>query len=395
MNDIYQKIDKICEFNSNKVLEVFRKNKVSEVHFNTTTGYGYNDIGRDIIEMVYADLFKCEDALVRCNIISGTHALSLTLFGILRNNDVMLSVTGKPYDTLEEVIGIKENPSSLISYGVKYKEINLKDNDFDYDKIIDYLNNNKVKVLYIQRSCGYTNRDSISIIKIEKLFKEIRKVTKETIIIVDNCYCEFVTTMEPSEVGADIVVGSLIKNLGGTIATNGGYIVGKKDLINLISQKLTAPGIGKEIGPSLGQNRHILQGLVMAPRVVADALKVAILTSKLLQDKGYLVSPKYDEERVDIIQKIIFNDKDKLIKYCQSIQKYSLIDSYVVPEETNMPGYTNKIIMASGSFTMGSSIELSCDGPIREPYIAYQQGSITYEYGKIAITNSINELDIN
>ena len=393
MNNKFLEIENICLYNSNKVLEAFRKNKVSEVHFNTTTGYGYNDIGRDTIEKVYADIFKAEDALVRSNIISGTHAITLSLFGILRPGNIMLSITGRPYDTLDEVIGLRENASSLISYGVKYADIDLIDNDFDYNGIKNYLLNNKVKVVYVQRSTGYANRSAISISKLENLIKYVRKIDSDVIIMVDNCYCEFVTKKEPIEVGADIAIGSLIKNLGASIVTNGGYIVGKSKYISLIAERLTVPGQGKETGPSLGQNRYLLQGLALAPSVVAASLKVAVLTSKLMEEKGYLVEPKFNDERVDIVQKIIFNDRDKMVKYCKLIQKYSLIDSFAIPEETDMPGYSDKIIMASGSFTMGSSIELSCDGPIRPPYIAYQQGSITYEYGKIAIENIVNELN--
>lgn len=388
-------IDDIVFFNSKKVLEAFQKENVSEYHFNSTTGYGYNDIGRDVIERVYSDIFKSEDALVRGQFISGTHALTVSLFGLLRPNDIMLCISGTPYDTLHEVIGIKENPSSLKSFNVKYEEIDLKDNDFDYEKIIDRVSKNDLKMVYIQRSKGYSTRKSISIEKLENIIKEIRKVNKDVIIMVDNCYCEFVTTKEPIEVGADICVGSLIKNLGGGIAPNGAYVVGKSNLISLISERLTAPGEGKEVGPSLNMNKPLLQGLFFAPSVVGSALKTATLTSYVLEKLGYNVEPKYNEERVDIVQNIIFNNPEDLIKYTQGIQMGSPIDSNVTAEPSDMPGYDDKVIMASGAFTQGSSIELSCDGPIRPPYIAYQQGSLTYEYGKLGLLKAISKLKNN
>lgn len=387
------KIDDIVFFNSMKVISAFQKENVSEYHFNSTTGYGYNDAGRDVIEKVYSDIFKSEDALVRSQFISGTHALTVSLFGILRPNDIMLSISGSPYDTLHEVIGIKDNPSSLKSFGIKYEQIDLKDNDFDCEKIIDRISHNDVKMVYIQRSKGYSTRKSISIEKLENIIKEIRKVNDKVIIMVDNCYCEFVTTKEPIEVGADICAGSLIKNLGGGIAPNGAYVVGRSDLINLIGERLTAPGEGKEVGPTLNMNKPLLQGLFSAPSVVGASLKTAILTSYVLENKGYQVEPKYNEERVDIVQNIIFNDKEKLIKYCQGIQMGSPIDSNAIPMPSDMPGYDDQVIMAAGAFTQGSSIELSCDGPLRAPYIAYQQGSLTYEYGKVGLAKAIEMLE--
>ena len=388
-----EKVDELILKNSIKVMDAFKKNEVSEYHFNSTTGYGYNDIGRDVIESVYADIFKSEDALVRSQFISGTHALTVSLFGLLRPNDIMLSIAGLPYDTLHEVIGISENNSSLKSFGVKYEQIDLVNDDFDTDKIISRVKKNDIKVIYIQRSKGYSTRKSLSISKIENIINEIRKVNSKAIIMIDNCYCEFVTEKEPIEVGADICVGSLIKNLGGGIAPNGAYVVGKADLINLIAERLTAPGEGKEVGPSLNMNKPILQGLFMAPSVVGSALKTAILTSYVLEKKGYLVEPKYNEERVDIVQNIIFNDKDKLIKYCQGIQMGSPIDSNAIPQASDMPGYEDKVIMAAGAFTQGSSIELSCDGPIRSPYIAYQQGGLTYEYGKLGLASALERME--
>lgn len=388
-----QEIDNTCTYNSFKVLKAFQNNKVSEVHFNETTGYGYNDIGRETIENIYKEIFKSEDALVRGQFISGSHALTVALFAILRPNDTLLSITGKPYDTLDEVIGIEENKSSLKSFNINYEQIDLINDDFDYDKIKEAITNKKIKLIEIQRSKGYSTRKSITLDKVEKVIKLIKEIDNNIIIMIDNCYCEFVDKKEPTEVGADIVVGSLIKNLGGGIAPNGAYIVGKKDLIELCAERLTLPGEGKEVGPTLGINKQFLQGLYLAPRVVSNALKTAVLTSKILETKGYKVEPKYNDKRADIVQNIIFEDENKLIKYCQGIQKASAVDSYVVPTPWEMPGYKDKVIMAAGAFTQGSSIELSCDGPIRPPYIAYQQGSLTYEYGKIAIALAVESLE--
>ena len=382
-------IDEIVLKNSIKVLNAFQKEGVSDYHFNSTTGYGYNDIGRDTIERVYSDIFKSEDALVRSQFISGTHALTVSLFGLLRPDDIMLSISGTPYDTLHEVIGIKENASSLKSFNVKYEQIDLIDNDFDYESIINRVSKNDIKMVYIQRSKGYSTRKSIDIEKVKNVIEEIRKVNKDAIVMIDNCYCEFVTEKEPIEVGADVCAGSLIKNLGGGLAPNGGYVVGRSDLINLIADRLTAPGEGKEVGPTLNMNKYILQGLFNAPSVVGSALKTAILTSYVLEKKGYLVEPKYNEKRVDIVQNVVFNDREKLIKYCQGIQMGSPIDSNAIPEASDMPGYDDKVIMAAGAFTQGSSIELSCDGPLRSPYIAYQQGGLTYEYGKLGLAKAI------
>lgn len=392
LTDIYKQIDEVEFINSKKVLDAFKKNNLSEIHFNTTTGYGYGDIGRDVIESIYADIFKSEDALVRSQFISGSHALTVCLFGLLRPGDLMLSITGTPYDTLHEVIGIKENSSSLKSFGIKYDEIDLLDNDFDYDKIGNYIKENKVKLIEIQRSRGYSNRESITIDKLEKVIKFIKNIDNNIIIMIDNCYCEFVTTKEPIEVGADIAVGSLIKNLGAGIAPNGGYIVGKKDLIHLCSERLNLPGEAKEVGPSLNQNKSILQGLFMAPSVVASALKISILTSYTIEKLGYEVSPKYSDNHADIVVAITFNNKEDLIKYTQGIQAASPVDSNAVPEPWDMPGYDDQVIMAAGSFTQGSSIELSCDGPIREPFIAYQQGGLTYNYGKLGVIEALKRL---
>ena len=388
----YKKVDNICMINSIKVLEAFQEYKISEVHFGSTTGYGYGDIGRDTIEKVFAKVFGAEDCIVRSQFISGTHALTVALFAFLRPGDIMLSINGKPYDTLDEVIGIKENSSSLKSFGIKYEQIDLLNDDFNYEQIEKVLKSKKIKLIEIQRSKGYDLRKSISLEKVEKVIKIIKNIDKDVIIMIDNCYCEFVNTIEPLQIGADIIVGSLIKNLGGGIAPNGAYIEGKKELVDLAGQRLTVPGEGKQVGPTLGINKSFLQGLFMAPSVVASSLKTAILTSYLLQKMGYDVEPKYDDKRSDIVQTIIFRDKNKLIKFCQGIQMGSPIDSNSIPEPWDMPGYSDKIIMASGSFTQGSSIELSCDAPIREPYVAFMQGGLTYEYGKIGVIKAIQNI---
>ena len=389
---IYQKIDEIEYINSQKVINAFKENNVTEDCFNMTTGYGYNDLGRDTIEHIYTTIFKSEDSLVRSQFISGTHAISTALFACLRPNDIMLSITGKPYDTLDEVIGIKENDSSLKSFGIIYKQIDLIDNDFDYNKIKETITKENIKLIEIQRSKGYSTRKSITIDKLESIISFIKEIDKDIIIMIDNCYCEFVNDREPVEVGADIVVGSLIKNLGAGMVSNGAYITGKKDLIKLCAERLNVAGEGKEVGPSLGMNKQFLLGLYMAPSVVCSSIKTAILTSYLLENIGYEVEPKYNEKRADIVQNIIFHDQEELIKYCQSIQASSPIDANVLPIPWDMPGYSDQVIMAAGTFTQGSSIELSCDGPIREPYIAYQQGSLTYQYGRIAVINAIEKL---
>lgn len=386
----FKKIDEIKRFNSEKVLRAFIDNQVTEACFNSTTGYGYNDYGREVIEKVYADIFKTEDALVRVQFVSGTHALSTTLFALLRPNDTFLSISGLPYDTLHEVIGIVDNPSSLKSYNINFEKIDLVDNDFDYEKIEQALRSKKYKLIEIQRSKGYSTRKSLAISKLEKVISFIRNIDKDVIIMVDNCYCEFVNTVEPTEVGADIVVGSLIKNLGGGIAPNGAYVVGRKDLVSLVGERLTAPGEGKDVGPTLGINRSFLQGLFMAPEVVASSLKTAVLTSKVMEKLGYNVEPKYDEERVDIVQNIVFGNPDDMIRYCQGIQLASPIDSNALPIPWDMPGYKDQVIMAAGAFTQGSSIELSCDAPVRTPYIAYQQGGLTYEYGRLGVIKAVS-----
>lgn len=391
IKDKLDEVDKISFFNSMKVLNAFHHHKISSSHFEGTTGYGYDDLGRDTIEKVYADIFKCEDALVRSQFISGTHALTTALFAMLRPGDVMLSISGKPYDTLDKVIGIVPNDSSLVSHGVKYEQVDLINGEFDKNEIIKALLKKRVKLVTIQRSKGYSTRASLSISKVEKIIQDIRRVDKEVIIMIDNCYCEFVDYKEPTEVGADLVVGSLIKNLGGGIASNGAYICGKKKLVELCAERLNVPGQGKEVGPSLSNNKMLLQGLYMAPSVVASSLKTAILMSYVMEKLGYAVEPRYCDKRVDIVQNIIFKNKYKLIDFCKVIQASSAIDSFVEPTPSDMPGYSDQVIMASGSFTQGSSIELSCDGPLRDPYIAYMQGSLTYDYGKLAVINVVNK----
>lgn len=392
LDPIFKEVEEIEECNSLKVLSAFQKYNLSEMHFNGTTGYGYGDIGRDTIESIFADIFKAEDSLVRTQFISGTHAISTLLFGILRPNDTLISISGKPYDTLDEVIGIVENKSSLQSYGVKYEQIELVNDDFDYKAIEERVKKGNIKLIEIQRSRGYSTRKTIDLEKVEKVIKLIKDIDRNIIVMIDNCYCEFVTKKEPIEVGADVVVGSLIKNLGGGIAPNGGYIAGRKDIVELAAERLTAPGLGKEVGPSLGINKQILQGLFFAPQVVASSLKTAIFASRMLEELGYNVEPKFNDKRADIVQTIEFNDREKLIKFCQGIQAASPVDSNSVPMPWDMPGYTDQVIMAAGAFTQGSSIELSCDGPIRPPYTAFLQGGLTYGYGKLGILKAISRL---
>ena len=393
----FKKLDKLCEKNSKKVLEAFQECDLQEAHMNSSTGYGIDEPGRNKIEEIYAKVFKAEDAIVRTQLISGTHALTVTLFGLLRPGDTMISISGEPYDTLQTVIGIssEESNSSLKAFGVKYEQIELINNEFDAEKIKERLAKKDVKLVEIQKSRGYSTRESINIEKIEKIIKEIRKVNDEVIIMVDNCYGEFVEEKEPIEAGADIAVGSLMKNLGAGIATSGAYIVGKKDLVELCAERLTSPGIGKEIGPSLNQNSLLLKGLFFAPSVVRSSVKTAIFASKMLEKLGYNVEQKSDAKRADIVQTLILGTEEKLIKFCQGIQKGSPIDSNVLPYPGDMGGYEDKVIMAAGTFTQGSTIELSCDGPIREPYIAYMQGGLTYEYGKLGILKAIEFMENN
>lgn len=390
----FKKVDAICEKNSQKVLEAFQESRLQEAHLNSSTGYGIDEPGRNKIEEIYSRIFKAEDSLVRAQLISGTHALAITLSALLRPGDTMLSITGEPYDTLQTVIGIgkETSKSSLKAFNISYEQIDLVEDDFDIPKIQERLKKQDIKLVEIQRSRGYSTRKSLTIEKIEKVICAIREVNQEVIVMVDNCYGEFVQDREPIEVGADIAVGSLMKNLGAGIANTGAYIVGKEELIALCAERLTSPGIGKEIGPSLNQNPFFIKGLFFAPSVVASSVKTAIFASAMLEKLGYLVEPKFEEERADIVQTIHLGNEEDLVKFCQGIQMGSPIDSDVIPYPGDMGGYEDKVIMAAGTFTQGSTIELSCDGPIREPYIAYLQGGLTYEYGKWGILKAIEQM---
>ena len=391
---IFEKIDKIKEINSLKVLSAFQKCGLAEMHLHSSTGYGIDEAGRNKIEEIYAEIMKTEDALVRAQLISGTHALAVALFGLLRPGDTMISISGEPYDTLQTIIGInkEQSQSSLKEFGIKYEQIDLVNNDFNVDKIKTRVAKKDIKLIEIQKSKGYSTRNSLTIKQIENIIREIRKVNNEVIIMVDNCYGEFVEEKEPTEVGADIIVGSLMKNLGAGIATSGAYIAGKRKLVELCAERLTSPGVGKEIGPSLNQNTAFIKGLFFAPSVVASSVKTAVFASRILEKLGYTVNPKYNEARGDIVQTIQLGSEEKLIKFCQGIQKGSPIDSDVTPEPSPMAGYDDKVIMAAGTFTEGSTIELSCDGPIRAPYIAYMQGGLTYEYGKLGILKALSNI---
>lgn len=388
LKDVFERISSIAMYNQSKVHKAFLDNKISEVHFGKTTGYGYDDVGREAIEKVYADIFKAEDALVRIQFVNGTHALSTALMCNLKSGDRLLSITGNPYDTLMETIGSKEKAGSLIWHGVEYSKIDLINNEFDYDKIKEEIQKCSPKMIFIGRSRGYSSRKSITIEKLEKVIDYIKKLDKNIIIMVDNCYGEFVETREPTEVGADIIAGSLIKNIGGSLCEIGGYIAGKKELVELAAERLTAPGIGKECGATLGKNKEILQGLYMAPTIVKNAIMSVTYAARLMQEFGIKADPAYDEERTDIVEQIEFNDKDRLIKFIQGVQAQSPIDSFVTPMPWDMPGYSDQVIMAAGTFVSGASIELSADAPIKEPYIAYLQGGITYESAKLSILSA-------
>ena len=389
----FAKVDEIALRNSAKVLSAFQKYKVSTNDFQEITGYGFTDDGREKLEKIYADIFKGEDALVRAQIMSGTHALSLTFFGLLKHGDTMISISGDPYDSLKSVIGIEgDSNNSLLKHGVKYEQIDLVDNDFDIPTIKERLKQNNVRLVEIQRSRGYSQRKSLSIDKIEKVCTAIREVNKDVIIMIDNCYGDLVEDREPLEVGADILVGSLMKNLGGGLAKTGGYIVGKKELITDIADIFSAPCLGKNIGANLNQNLHFYKGLYMAPSAVKNSLKTMIFASALLEELGYDVDPKYNEHRTDIIQTITLNTEDNLVKFCGGIQFGSPVDSFVTPIPAPMDGYPHEEVMAGGSFISGSTIELSCDGPTIPPYTGYMQGGLTYEYGKLGILIALNSI---
>ncbi len=392
LEGVFKQLDEIEEGNTQKVLKAFQKNKISEAHLSGTTGYGYGDLGREAIENIFASVFHAEDAIVRSQFISGTHTISTALFGILRPGDTVLSINGKPYDTLDEVIGIVDNPSSLKAYGIKYEQIELKDGTFDLEAIKERVKRKDIKLIISQRSRGYCYRNALTIDEFKNVFDSIREVNENAILMVDNCYGEFTEVQEPTDVGADIVVGSLIKNPGGGIAQTGGYIVGKKAIIDLISDRYSAPGLGKEGGASFGHNRQILQGFFMAPHIVNQSLKTAVFAAYVLEKLGYEVSPRFDEKRSDIVQMIKLKDPKKLIRFCQGIQMASPVDSHVIPEPWDMPGYTDQVIMASGAFTAGSSIEISCDGPLRDPYVAYLQGGLTFASGKLAVLSAISNM---
>lgn len=384
----FKHIENICEINQLRVMKAFADNRVSDSHFVATTGYGYDDLGRDTLDRVYADIMGAEDALVRHNFISGTHTISTALFAVLRPNDILVSITGKPYDTLEEVIGIQGEAGngSLKDFGVKYVQIDLKhDGTPDLEQIKFTLTHMNVKAVTIQRSKGYGWRPTYSAKDIGALIEFVKKISPETICIVDNCYGEFVETEEPTAYGADLIAGSLIKNPGGGLAPTGGYIAGKQKYVELCAYRLTSVGIGKEAGASLGFNRQMYQGLFMAPHVVSQALKAAVLCSAVFEKLGFEVDPKPNEIRHDIIQSIKFGDPDKVTAFCQGIQKGAPVDSFVTPEPWDMPGYSSQVIMAAGAFVQGASIELSADAPIKPPYIAYMQGGLTYESAKLGI----------
>lgn len=384
----FKHIENICEINQLRVMKAFADNRVSDSHFVATTGYGYDDLGRDTLDRVYADIMGAEDALVRHNFISGTHTISTALFAVLRPNDILVSITGKPYDTLEEVIGIQGEAGngSLKDFGVKYVQIDLKhDGTPDLEQIKFTLTHMNVKAVTIQRSKGYGWRPTYSAKDIGALIEFVKEISPETICIVDNCYGEFVETEEPTAYGADLIAGSLIKNPGGGLAPTGGYIAGKQKYVELCAYRLTSVGIGKEAGASLGFNRQMYQGLFMAPHVVSQALKAAVLCSAVFEKLGFEVDPKPNEIRHDIIQSIKFGDPDKVTAFCQGIQKGAPVDSFVTPEPWDMPGYSSQVIMAAGAFVHGASIELSADAPIKPPYIAYMQGGLTYESAKLGI----------
>lgn len=386
IKETLDEIDGIKEYNQFKVIKAMQKNNLSDSHFAGTTGYGYDDRGRDVLDAVFADVFKAEDALVRHQIVSGTQALALCMFGNLRPGDELLSVTGKPYDTLEEVIGIRgEGGGSLKEFGISFKQVNLlSDGGIDLNGIKEAINE-KTKMILIQRSRGYEWRSAIKIDEIERTIKFIKELSADIIVLVDNCYGEFVEEKEPIEVGADLAAGSLIKNPGGGLAPTGGYIVGKESCVKKAAYRLTSPGLGKKVGASLGNNRLLFQGLFMAPHVVSESLKGAVFCASLMKRIGFETSPLHAEKRGDIIQAIKFNNPDSLIAFCQGIQKGSPVDSYVLPQPWDMPGYDSPVIMAAGAFIQGSSIELSADAPIKPPYIAYMQGGLVYEHVKLGV----------
>ena len=387
----FLRTDEVALFNQAKVLSAFSDNRISAAHLVGTTGYGYDDMGRDALDKVYAAAFEAEDAIVRMNLTSGTQAIATALFAVLRPGDKLLAVTGKPYDTFDGVIGLDESHNgSLMDFGVKYDEIPLKeDGKADIEAICDYLSREKVKMIHIQRSRGYEWCHDITLSEIEKIIKAAKKVSPETVCFVDNCYGEFVSEHEPTYYGADLMAGSLIKNPGGGLAKMGGYVAGRHDLVELAGYRMTTPATGREAGASLNENKDMYQGFFLAPHVVAQAKKAAVLASYAMSALGFETSPVPGSERTDIVQAIKFFDPDKMIAFCRGVQKGAPIDAFATPEPCDMPGYSDKVIMAAGSFIQGASIEFSADGPLREPYIAYMQGALTYEAAKIGIMHAV------
>ena len=393
----FAKIDKITEYNQQKVLSAFIKNRVDETDFNTSTGYGYSDRGREKLDALLADIFKTDSAIIRAGALaSGTHTLGVCLFGILRPGDEMLCVSGTPYDTIHSVIGLggkNMGDGTLADFGITYSQIDLTENDeFDYESIADAAKDRAVRMVYIQRSRGYELRHSISVDEIEKVCEIVHRVNKRAVVMVDNCYGVFTETKEPTEVGADLVAGSLIKNMGGGIAPSGGYIAGRADLVKLIGYRLTTPGLGTELGATLGQNRNIFMGIFNSPHIVGEALKTAVFAASLFDLLGFNVTPRFDETRHDIIQAICLKNKDNLTAFCRGLQKGAPVDSYVVPEPWDMPGYDNQVIMSAGAFTSGSSIELSADAPLREPFAVWMQGSLNFHSGKLGVMLAAEEM---
>ena len=394
VKESFDAINKTAEYNQVKVMRAFSNHRVSEAHLGMSTGYGYDDLGRDTLEKIYADVFGAEAALVRHSIVSGTHAICSCLFGILRPGDILVSATGAPYDTLEEIIGKRgEANGSLKEWGIGYIEVPLApDGKIDKNTLGEVLKNKKVKMVELQRSKGYAWRESYTVEELADAIDYIKSVRADVVVMVDNCYGEFVQRCEPTNVGADIMAGSLIKNPGGGLALTGGYLVGRKDLVEQVSYRLTSPGIGAEVGASLGMNRHMYQGFFMAPHTVAQSLKTAVFTAELFSLLGFEVAPTSKEVRGDIIQAVKLNSAENLCAFCRGIQRGAPIDSFVVPEPWDMPGYSDQVIMAAGAFVSGASIEISADGPLREPYAAYMQGGLTYESGKISVLCAANNI---
>ncbi|MBQ8388904.1 MAG: methionine gamma-lyase family protein [Clostridia bacterium] len=395
--DIFAEIDEISFYNTDRIIDAFREHRVSDAMFGATSGYGYDDKGRDTLDLIWADVFGCEAALVRQSIVSGTHALAIGLYGLLRPGDTMVSVAGKPYDTLDEVIGICGTPGngSLSDFGVKYKQIEMKDGRLDLPAVRELLTKEKIKVVFVQRSKGYLNRRTLTVAEIGELVKVVKEVSPESFVYVDNCYGEFVDKLEPTALGADLAAGSLIKNAGGGMAETGGYLAGSRRAVELASYRLTSVGVGGEVGCTLGLNKSLYKGLFYAPHTTAQALKTAHFAAYVFSALGYETEPAWNEKRSDIIQTVLTKSPEGLCALCRGIQYGSPVDSYVTPEPWDMPGYNDQVIMAAGNFTQGSSIELSADGPLHAPYTAFLQGGLTYEAGKIGILSAARELTKN